>query len=118
MRQLERWAEQPEALNAFLIHHLVELGAAEAAPLMEAVFEAERAEILIRGDWEDVQVDLGLLPERRTSRPRLDVLGRLGITPRRTEPPIPSAGAAAHARRKDDKRRKAEKQDRKRNRRK
>ncbi len=118
MRQLERWAEQPEALNAFLIHHLVELGAVEAAPLMEAVFEAERAEIMIRGDWEDVQVDLGLLPERRTPRPRLDVLGRMGITPRRAEPPILSAGAAAHAKRKDDKRRKAEKQSRKRNRRK
>jgi hypothetical protein len=118
MRQLERWAEQPEALNGFLIHHLVELGAVEAAPLMQEVFEAERAEIMIRGDWEDVQMALGLLPERITQRPHLDVLGRLGITPRRTEPPVPTPGAAAHAKREEDKRRKAETQARKRNRRK
>lgn len=72
---------------------------------------------MILGDWEDVQVDLGLLPERITPRPSLDVLGRMGITLRRAKPPIPSAGGAARAR-KGDKRRKAEKQARKRNRRK
>jgi hypothetical protein len=66
MRQLERWAEQPEALNGFLIHVLAELGAVQAAPLMQEVFDAERAEIMIRGEWSDVQVALGLLPKRIT----------------------------------------------------
>jgi hypothetical protein len=119
MGQLQRFAGQPEGLNGFLVHDLVELGAVQAAPLMQAAFEAERVDVIICGDWEDVQVDLGLLPERVTPRPPLDVLGRFGITPRRTEPLIPSAGAAARPSRKDDKRRrKAEKQARKRNRRK
>jgi hypothetical protein len=119
MGQLKRFAGQPEGLNGFLVHDLVELGAVEAAPLMQAAFAAERVDLLIRGDWEDVQVDLGLLPERITLRPPLDVLGRFGITPRRTEPLIPSAGPAARSRRKDGKRRrKAEKQARRRNRRK
>lgn len=114
MRQLERHAEQTEGLNGFLIHDLVELGAVEAAPLMEAAFQADHADVMIRGDWEDVQVDLGLLPERITQRRRLDVLGRMGIKPRRAEAPTGSAAAAARARRKEDKRRKAERASRKR----
>jgi hypothetical protein len=59
MRQLEGWPRQSEWLNGVLIDYLVELRAPEAAPLMQAVFEAERADVMIRGDWEDVQVDLG-----------------------------------------------------------
>lgn len=51
MRQLENWAEQPEGLNGFLIDYLVELGAAEAAPLIQAAFGAGRADTVIRGDW-------------------------------------------------------------------
>lgn len=118
MGQLKRYAGQPEGLNGFLVHDLVELGAVEAAPLMQAAFEAERVDLLIRGDWGDVQVDLGLLPERMTERPHLDVLGRMGIRLPPAESPLPPAGAAARARRKDGQRRKTKKQARKRNRRK
>lgn len=117
MGQLKRYAGQPEGLNSFLVHDLVELGAVEAAPLIQAAFEADCVDTLMRGDWEDVQVDMGLLPERITEPPRMNVLERMGITLPRTEPPIP-ARSALRARRKDDKRRKAEKQARKRNRRK
>lgn len=70
-RQLGKWYRQDKLLNAHLIHVLVELGAREAAPLMEEAFAADRVDIALRGDWEDVQVDLGLLPERRTVRPPL-----------------------------------------------
>jgi hypothetical protein len=66
VRQLEAWPEQSEGLNGFLIDYLVELGAVEAAPLMQAAFESGRADELIRSDWEDVQIDLGLLEERLT----------------------------------------------------
>lgn len=119
MGQLKRYAGEPEGLNGFLVHDLVELGAVEAAPLMQAAFEAERVEIMIRGDWQDVQVDLGLLPERITPRPPLDVLGRPGIkVPSAKRPSTSVAPAAARPRREKDKRRKAEKQARKRNRRK
>ena len=113
MGQLESWAEQPDGLNGFLIHDLVKLGAVEAAPLMEAAFAGGGVDLLIRGDWEDVQVDLGLLPERITVRQRLNVLDRLRITGLADRGPAP-AGAAARAKRKKDKRRKAERASRKR----
>jgi len=38
----------------------VKLGAKEAAPLMEQAFAADRVEYIVMGDWEDVQVRLGL----------------------------------------------------------
>ncbi|HLM66989.1 MAG TPA: hypothetical protein VK358_05635 [Longimicrobium sp.] len=114
MGQLKCHEGQPESLNGFLVDDLAELGAVEAAPLIQAAFAAGRVDILIRGDWEDVQVDLGLLPERVTPRPRLDVLGRLGIKLQPPERPGTSAAAAAAARRKEDKRRKAKRASRKR----
>jgi hypothetical protein len=106
-RQLERWAEQPDGLNGFLIHDLIELGAVEVAPQMEAAYAGGGVDLMIRGDWQDVQVDLGLLAERTTPREPLNVLERLRLTsPPKSSVPVP-AGAAARARRKEDKRRKA-----------
>jgi hypothetical protein len=64
--QLRAWPDQDESLNGFLIDYLVELRAVEAAPLMRAAFEAGLADPSIRGDWEDIQIDLGLLEERLT----------------------------------------------------
>jgi hypothetical protein len=92
-QQLQDWAHQDPALNAFLIAFLVELQEAAAAPLMEAAYAARAVDLSVSGDWEDVQVDLGLLEERLT-----------GLEPARRAP----ADAKA--------RRKAEKQARKRNR--
>lgn len=105
--QLQDWATQGRWLNANLIAGLVELQATDAAPLMEAAYAADAVDLEIWGDWEDVQVDLGLLPERTT-------------------PPAPfarsvHAGARQAARRAAEQarqRRKAEKKARKRNRRK
>jgi hypothetical protein len=114
MGQLKCHEGQPESLNGFLVDDLAELGAVEAAPLIQAAFAAGRVDILIRGDWEDVQVDLGLLPARVPPRPRVDVLGRLGIKLQPPERPGTSAAAAAAARRKEDKRRKAKRASRKR----
>lgn len=71
VQMLEKWYRNDETLNAFLIHYLVDLRATEAAPLIEQVFAEERVDLIVRGDWEDVQVELGLIPERRTPRPRL-----------------------------------------------
>jgi len=64
--QLHAWPEQDESLNGFLIDYLVELRAVEAVPLMQAAFEAGLADPSIRGDWEDIQIDLGMLEERLT----------------------------------------------------
>lgn len=111
-RQLERWADQTEELNGFLIDSLVELGAVEAAPLMQAAFEAGLADPSIRGDWEDVQVDLGLLEERLTPRPPPPWKARLEAL--RTPPPPREISPGERAR----KLRKAQKQSAKRKRKK
>lgn len=58
-------------LNAMIIGCLTGLHATEAAPLMQAVFEAGKADLRLGGDWEDVQIELGLLDQR--SSPELPV---------------------------------------------
>ncbi|HEX2091172.1 MAG TPA: DUF1186 domain-containing protein [Longimicrobiaceae bacterium] len=109
-KQLEKWYRHDEVLNASLIDVLVELRAVEAAPLMEQAFEADRVDIMLRGDWEDVQVDLGLIPERTTTRPRWHLPRRLAPTAA-----TPARGHNRTDRRKN--RKKLERQSRKRNRR-
>jgi hypothetical protein len=69
-RQLAWWARHEPILNTLLIHNLVELNAVEAAPVIEEAFAADRVETENDNDWEDVQVALGLLPERITPRPK------------------------------------------------
>ncbi|MDM8347489.1 hypothetical protein P8H27_01035 [Pseudomonas sp. sp1636] len=67
--QLARFAGRDDCLNALLINDLCTLAAVEAAPLMEQAFAAEAVELPIVGDWEDVQIELGLLQRRLTPRP-------------------------------------------------
>lgn len=71
-RILEGFAGDDPDVNAILIGELVDLEAREAAPLMRAAFEAGRVDPTFMGDWEDVQIELGLLTERRTPRPSMD----------------------------------------------
>jgi hypothetical protein len=67
-RQLERFTRNDPILNGFLINCLIDLRAVEAAPLMERAFAADRVDLSIQGDWEDVQVELGLKAARETPR--------------------------------------------------
>lgn len=71
---LEGYATHHPALNAFLMSYLVDLKAVEAAPVMEEAFAADRVDISIQGDWEDVQILLGLLDERLTPAPEYHLL--------------------------------------------
>jgi HEAT repeat protein len=61
IKQLELFAENGPDVNASLILGLVELQAIEAAPLIERAFAAKSVDLSLMGDWEDVQVELGLL---------------------------------------------------------
>jgi hypothetical protein len=63
-RALENFADNDEGLNAFLIGDLIKLEAVEAAPLMQRAFEADAVDESVYGDWEEVQVDLGLKAQR------------------------------------------------------
>jgi len=67
-RQLERFTQNDPTLNGFLISYLVNLRAVEAAPVMQRAFAADRVDLSILGDWEDVQVELGLKATRETPR--------------------------------------------------
>jgi len=64
--QLRHFETQDDELNAFLVSDLLELRAVESAPVIEAAFAADRVDLSVCGDWEDVQVELGLLPARLT----------------------------------------------------
>lgn len=111
--QLRAWPEQGETVNGFLIDYLTELGAVEAAPLMQAAFEAGLVDTFIRGDWEDVQVDLGLLEERLTPpRPPAWFAEVERRSARPATQPAPASNPAVRAR----ELRKAQKQARKRKR--
>ncbi len=54
------------SLAGLLVGDLLDLQGVEWAPQMEAAYAAERVELMVCGDWEDVQIELGLLDERLT----------------------------------------------------
>ncbi|HEX8673107.1 MAG TPA: hypothetical protein VF710_14525 [Longimicrobium sp.] len=64
--QLALWPDQDPDLNATLISALAKLQAVESALVIEAAFEGGAVTEYICGDWEDAQVRLGLLAERKT----------------------------------------------------
>jgi hypothetical protein len=66
--QLKRFAKQSDILNAFLVSPLLDLRAVEAAPVIEQAFASGPMDETVQGDWEDVQIELGLKTQRE--RPR------------------------------------------------
>lgn len=67
-RQLERFPKNDPTLNGFLVSYLLTLRAVETAPLMERAFAAGYVDPTIAGDWEDVQMEMGLKDARETPR--------------------------------------------------
>lgn len=119
-KQLEQFAENEPEFNAFLVLALAELGAKEAAPLIEQAFAANRVDPGVMGDWDDVQVRLGLKPAEEVEQKRSERLAELlpNRTPSEaTAPQIssePSRRSAASQRKKT--KNKMAKQSRKKNR--
>lgn len=66
--QLDRFAEQSETLNAFLLSPLWDLRAVEAMPVIERAFASGRVDESINGDVEDVQIEFGLKTQREHPR--------------------------------------------------
>jgi hypothetical protein len=66
--QLEKFKEQDPDLNAYLISPLLDLHAVESAPLIERAFAAGTVDESVAGDWEDVQIELGLISKRTKPR--------------------------------------------------
>jgi HEAT repeat protein len=63
---LESYQENDEAINGFIVYAMVRLKAIEHLGLIEQAFQADKVDEFIMGDFEDVQVDLGLLEKRKT----------------------------------------------------
>ena len=61
--------EPERVVNAYLVEALVDLRAVEMASSMEAAFNANVVALDLLGDWETVQVSLGLLDKRITPKP-------------------------------------------------
>lgn len=67
--QMERFEQNSRELNAFLLVPLLDLMETAAADTIERAFAAGAVDESMAGDWEDVQVTLGLRTERTTPRP-------------------------------------------------
>lgn len=80
--QLAQHAIQDPWVNASLIDVLVELKAVKAASIMEAAFESGNVDLSLMGDWEDIQIRLGLLEERLTPVPQLEWVRELTPAPK------------------------------------
>jgi hypothetical protein len=76
-RLLEQYQDHDETVNAELVAGLIELHAVESAPIMERAFAARRVDNSVSGDWEDVQIEMGLRQARETPQPNYaaDIVG-------------------------------------------
>jgi hypothetical protein len=111
--QLRVFREQDTELNAFLISSLVDLHAAESASLIAEAFAMKRVDLSVNGDWEDVQVKLGLLSARVTPASRFPSWLRPDESPR----DAPPSHATRDRRAAEKRRRKIAKKSKRRNRR-
>lgn len=66
--QLKEFYDNDETLNAFLIFYLLDLKAVEALPVIEEAYQSGLVDLMVCGDWEDVQVEFGLLEKRITPK--------------------------------------------------
>jgi hypothetical protein len=83
--QLAQFAHDESSFNAFLISRLLDLHAIEAASVIEQAFAANAVDLSIVGDWEDAQIELGLLQNRRTIRPRFNWFSNMFSTRESTQ---------------------------------
>ncbi len=106
------------AFQSFVVCELMDLEAVEAAAIIERAYDEERIDISIPGDWEDVQVRLGLLAARITPRPRYHIFpGLVPFRDRETHPSAASRRRDGEAARQAAAKRKREKEARRKNRR-
>jgi hypothetical protein len=81
---LEKYEDNDESLNGFLIGDLVDMKAVDQIDLIKRAFEADAVDEMINGDVEDVQIELGLLDKRLTpARPwrrlPIDMIGESAL---------------------------------------
>lgn len=65
---LQEHQQNDEGTNGFLISALADLKATEHLELIKEAFDTDNVDLMIMGDFEDVQIEMGLLKERLTPR--------------------------------------------------
>src|SRR5439155_12012949 len=98
-KQLELFTENGPDINASLILGLATLKAVEAAPLIERAFAANAVDIYLMGDWEDVQVELGLLSAEELEQRRSKILPKTPVPTLTHEMSYPSRSSKEHRQR-------------------
>ena len=73
---LKNFSQNCPGLNGFIICSLLGLQAVESASVMEAAYAAHSVDPLLPGDWETVQVELGL----KEPKPKLNNPVKWGLT--------------------------------------
>lgn len=69
-KKLASFRSNERAVNGFLVNCLIELGVEdEYMPLFERAFDSRMVDVGIRGDLEEIKVELGLLEKRITPLP-------------------------------------------------
>jgi hypothetical protein len=66
LEQLKEFFDNHELLNAALVSSLIDLKGTEALPVIEEAYEADMVDPMVCGDWEDVQIEFGILKNRVT----------------------------------------------------
>ncbi len=73
--QLSHFADQDHSLNAFIINPLMALRAVEALDVIKQAFDADVVDLMVQGDFEDVQIEMGVLGKRITPPSRWNLNG-------------------------------------------
>ena len=68
--QLKHFKQNDETFNAFLVLNIVNLQGNEYLSLIEQAYADECVDISVLGDYEDVEIELGLKAERTTPPPQ------------------------------------------------
>lgn len=68
--QLSRFADQSRTLNAFIVSPLLDIKAVEAMDVIKQAFDADQVDLAVQGDFEDVQIEMGVLDKRITPEGR------------------------------------------------
>lgn len=73
---LKDFHDNAPEFNGLLISELIQLRALEHTDLLAAIFAGNKADWSVCGDWEEVQVSLGLLEQRATPKPNFAHWGK------------------------------------------
>lgn len=86
-QELRRYRDNDPSFNALLVNDLVRLRALKSLPVIEEAFEHDCVDVTVMGDFENVQIELGLKAERSKPAPSAGLLRSAGISgPLQREP--------------------------------